>query len=200
MHRSFVGIPTLREASQPRDSRPRCPHRSFRELSSLRNQVAQHAFPLSRDGLVNYDSANMPSRTRGAETRFWRPCPVRYGGRQINPKARPPPGHLEKEEARLWRLALAFLVLLATGLAALSWERLARPSLSPGSDFHRTSGPGDPVRRLRLRPPPRSLRTEAPARRSARSRRSHSFRRATRPAEPGHSALAAKLQGAHRFV
>ena len=39
---------------------------------------------------------------------------------------RPPraPGHLEKEEARLWRLALAFLVLLATGLAALSWERL----------------------------------------------------------------------------
>src|SRR6202142_2408484 len=34
------------------------------------------------------------------------------------------PGNLEKEEARLWRLALAFLVLLATGLAALSWERL----------------------------------------------------------------------------
>src|SRR4029077_8869546 len=34
------------------------------------------------------------------------------------------PGQLEKEEARLWRLALAFLVLLATGLAALSWERL----------------------------------------------------------------------------
>lgn len=34
------------------------------------------------------------------------------------------PGHLEKEEARLWRLALAFLILLATGLAALSWERL----------------------------------------------------------------------------
>jgi PAS domain S-box-containing protein len=34
------------------------------------------------------------------------------------------PGHLEKEEDRLWRLALAFLVLLATGLAALSWERI----------------------------------------------------------------------------
>src|SRR6202162_5165442 len=34
------------------------------------------------------------------------------------------PGNLEKEEARLWRLALGFLVLLATGLAALSWERL----------------------------------------------------------------------------
>jgi PAS domain S-box-containing protein len=34
------------------------------------------------------------------------------------------PGNLEKEEARLFRLALAFLVLLATGLAALSWERL----------------------------------------------------------------------------
>src|SRR6266436_5299549 len=39
------------------------------------------------------------------------------------PAARPH-SHLEKEEARLWRLALAFLVLLATGLAALSWERL----------------------------------------------------------------------------
>src|SRR3989442_4390310 len=35
-----------------------------------------------------------------------------------------PRGHLEREETRLWRLALAFLVLLATGLAALSWERL----------------------------------------------------------------------------
>src|ERR1700730_9078644 len=35
-----------------------------------------------------------------------------------------PPSRLEKEEARLWRLALGFLILLATGLAALSWERL----------------------------------------------------------------------------
>src|SRR4029077_21030981 len=34
------------------------------------------------------------------------------------------PSHLEKEESRLWRLALGFLVLLATGFAALSWERL----------------------------------------------------------------------------
>ena len=34
------------------------------------------------------------------------------------------PGHLEKEEARLWRLALLFLILLAAGLAALMWERL----------------------------------------------------------------------------
>jgi PAS domain S-box-containing protein len=34
------------------------------------------------------------------------------------------PSHLEQEETRLWRLALAFLVLLATALAALSWERL----------------------------------------------------------------------------
>ncbi len=41
------------------------------------------------------------------------------------PKPQPrTPGHLEKEEARLWRLALGFLILLATGLAALSWERL----------------------------------------------------------------------------
>ncbi len=40
--------------------------------------------------------------------------------------ARPPrtPGHLEREEARLWRIALLFLVLLATALAAVTWERL----------------------------------------------------------------------------
>ena len=40
-----------------------------------------------------------------------------------------PSGHLEKEEARLWRLALGFLILLATGLAALSWERLGAISI-----------------------------------------------------------------------
>jgi len=34
------------------------------------------------------------------------------------------PTRLEKEEARLWRLALFFLVLLATAVAALSWEYL----------------------------------------------------------------------------
>jgi len=34
------------------------------------------------------------------------------------------PTNLEKEEAWLWRIALLFLVLLATGLAAESWERL----------------------------------------------------------------------------
>ncbi len=36
----------------------------------------------------------------------------------------PQTGHLEKEEIRLWRLALWFLVLLAIGFAALAWERL----------------------------------------------------------------------------
>ncbi|HWY54044.1 MAG TPA: PAS domain S-box protein [Terriglobales bacterium] len=34
------------------------------------------------------------------------------------------PTSLEREEAWLWRIALLFLVLLATGLAAESWERL----------------------------------------------------------------------------
>ncbi|MCU1299415.1 MAG: hypothetical protein JWO91_3693 [Acidobacteriaceae bacterium] len=34
------------------------------------------------------------------------------------------PGTLEKEEARLWRVALMFLVLLATALAAVSWDYL----------------------------------------------------------------------------
>ena len=35
-----------------------------------------------------------------------------------------PPGHLEQEETRLWRLALLFMVLLAVALAVLVWERL----------------------------------------------------------------------------
>jgi PAS domain S-box-containing protein len=34
------------------------------------------------------------------------------------------PAQLEKEEANLWRLAMLFVVLLATALAAISWERL----------------------------------------------------------------------------
>ncbi|HEY7617776.1 MAG TPA: PAS domain S-box protein, partial [Terriglobales bacterium] len=34
------------------------------------------------------------------------------------------PGSLDKEEARLWRMAMLFVVLLATALAAVSWERL----------------------------------------------------------------------------
>src|SRR5690349_18365056 len=33
-------------------------------------------------------------------------------------------GNLEHEESKLWRWALLFLILLATGLAALSWEKL----------------------------------------------------------------------------
>ena len=40
------------------------------------------------------------------------------------PTLRARPSNLEKEEAWLWRVALLFLVLLATGLAAESWERL----------------------------------------------------------------------------
>jgi len=34
------------------------------------------------------------------------------------------PSHLEQEESRLWRMVLLFIVLLAAGLAALSWDRL----------------------------------------------------------------------------
>jgi len=34
------------------------------------------------------------------------------------------PAQFEKEEAGLWRIALLFLVLLATGLAAVTWEHL----------------------------------------------------------------------------
>ena len=48
------------------------------------------------------------------------------------------PGHLEKEEAKLWRLSLLFMVLLATGLAALSWERLQN---LPSSLFQRRKRP-----------------------------------------------------------
>jgi PAS domain S-box-containing protein len=41
-----------------------------------------------------------------------------------SPQSSRTPSHLEQEENWLWRLALLFLVLLATGLAAESWERL----------------------------------------------------------------------------
>ena len=34
------------------------------------------------------------------------------------------PRHLEQEEAKLWRMVLWFLILLATAVAALSWDRL----------------------------------------------------------------------------
>ena len=37
-----------------------------------------------------------------------------------------PPGHLEREEDRLWRYALWLLVVLATGLAILSWQTLEK--------------------------------------------------------------------------
>ncbi len=35
-----------------------------------------------------------------------------------------PGRHFEQEETRLWRLSLWFLILLATGMAALSWQRI----------------------------------------------------------------------------
>jgi len=41
-----------------------------------------------------------------------------------SPHSQRPPGHLEREETRLWRLALLFMVLLAVALAVLVWERL----------------------------------------------------------------------------
>jgi PAS domain S-box-containing protein len=41
-----------------------------------------------------------------------------------SPRSQRPPGHLEQEETRLWRLALLFMVLLAVALAVLVWERL----------------------------------------------------------------------------
>ena len=40
------------------------------------------------------------------------------------PRSASSPTNLEQEEAWLWRIALLFVVLLATGLAAESWERL----------------------------------------------------------------------------
>ena len=63
---------------------------------------------------MNYDSANvLLDRTR----KLWR--------KKVNPKVQAGLRVAwKREEGRLWRLALAFLILLATGLAALSWERL----------------------------------------------------------------------------
>jgi hypothetical protein len=43
---------------------------------------------------------------------------------QQSPRPARPPNQLEKEEAWLWRIALLFVVLLGTGLAAVLWERL----------------------------------------------------------------------------
>lgn len=43
---------------------------------------------------------------------------------QQPPRSTRKPNKLEKEEAWLWRIALMFVVLLATGLAAVLWERL----------------------------------------------------------------------------
>jgi hypothetical protein len=43
---------------------------------------------------------------------------------QQSPRPGRPPNKLEKEEAWLWRIALLFVILLATGLAAVLWERL----------------------------------------------------------------------------
>lgn len=40
------------------------------------------------------------------------------------PKARRQPGNLDQEESQLWRWALLFMILLASALAALLWERL----------------------------------------------------------------------------
>src|SRR5580704_8866978 len=41
-----------------------------------------------------------------------------------SPRPSRPPQNLEREESRLWRWILLFMVLLATGFAALAWERL----------------------------------------------------------------------------
>src|SRR6201998_1993412 len=41
-----------------------------------------------------------------------------------SPRSQRPPGHLEQEDTRLWRLALLFMVLLAVALVVLVWERL----------------------------------------------------------------------------
>src|SRR6202050_1524844 len=41
-----------------------------------------------------------------------------------SPRPSRPPQNLEREESRLWGWILLFIVLLATGFAALAWERL----------------------------------------------------------------------------
>ena len=49
------------------------------------------------------------------------PMPEKQNQSDVPPRS---PGQFEKEEARLWRLVLSFLVLLAFALAAVTWERL----------------------------------------------------------------------------
>ena len=69
--------------------------------------------------ILNYDAAKAPT--------FAQTHCVQYALLMEEQKQSVPartPSHLEKEENWLWRTALLFLVLLATGLAAESWERL----------------------------------------------------------------------------
>jgi PAS domain S-box-containing protein len=69
--------------------------------------------------LLNYDCQKTPPRRMQCG-------PANLGVRPMSQedKNSRTPSHLEQEESKLWRIALLFLVLLATGLAAVSWERL----------------------------------------------------------------------------
>jgi PAS domain S-box-containing protein len=79
-------------------------------LPRFRNK---HYFGSART--VNYDFPGKGSRS--TQIRFMLE-------EQQSPRPARPPNKLEKEEAWLWRIALLFVVLLGTGLAAVLWERL----------------------------------------------------------------------------
>jgi len=79
-------------------------------------------FVLFRLAFLNYDLGDAPNKP--AQNRGERGARHFMSEKEKSPRSSRNPGHLEREESKLWRYTLYFLVLLATGLAALSWERL----------------------------------------------------------------------------
>jgi PAS domain S-box-containing protein len=94
-------------------------------LVTLRTKLP-NTFPLYAPRPVNYDSHEHHLETCQSASG---PTARRDIPRMSAPEPEPTQpasttGPLEKEEAKLWRLALLFVVLLATALAGVSWERL----------------------------------------------------------------------------
>jgi len=92
---------------------------------NLQNQVTQHGFGcMHPTGKLRFaldhlgEIASSPRQAAGLELQS-----MPDEDKQPAPSARST-GRLEKEESSLWRLALLFVVLLATALAAVTWDRL----------------------------------------------------------------------------
>ena len=110
------------------------------------------------------------------------------------------PDNLEREESQLWRWALGFMLVLAVRAVGAAVGAAGEHPVSASRHSDRGAGSVDSVRGVRLRATARGQRTQRAAARVAGARGRSAFRRATRPAQPGHPALAAQLQGVDRFL